>query len=41
MMRSIMERIRDLLEKPLKGRCETDEAYAKTGFKGVLLDTNG
>ena len=41
MMHGIMERIRDLPEKPLKGTCETDEAYVKAGSKGVALDTNG
>ena len=41
MMRGIMGRIRGLPEKPLKGACETDEAYVKAGSKGVALDTNG
>ena len=40
-MRRIMERIHDLPEKPLKGTCETDEAYVKAGSKGVAPDTNG
>ena len=34
MMRGIMGRIRGLPEKPLKGACETDEAYVKAGSKG-------
>ncbi|MCE2507936.1 MAG: IS1 family transposase [Nitrosopumilaceae archaeon] len=33
MMRNIMRKIRDLPEKPLKGTCETDEAYIKAGSK--------
>ena len=33
--------IRGLPEKPLKGACETDEAYVKAGSKRVALDTNG
>ena len=41
MMRRIMKQIRDLPEKPLKGTCETDEAYVKAGSKGVSLDANG
>ena len=41
MMRGIMGRIHDLPEKPLRGTCETDEAYVKAGSKGVPLDTNG
>ena len=41
MMRGIMERIHNLPEKPLRGTCETDEAYVKAGSKGVPLDTNG
>ena len=41
MMRGIMAHIRNLPEKPLKGTCETDEAYVKAGSNGVELDTNG
>ena len=41
MLRRIMERIRGLPEKPLKGTCETDEAYVKAGSKEVELDANG
>lgn len=41
MMHGIMERIRGPPEKPLKGTCETDEAYVKAGSKGVPLDANG
>lgn len=41
MIHGIMERIRGLPEKPLKGTCGTDEAYVKAGSKGVPLDANG
>ncbi|MBI1658837.1 MAG: IS1 family transposase, partial [Thaumarchaeota archaeon] len=37
MMRGIMAHIRNLPEKPLKGTCETDEAYVKAGSTYVFV----